>query len=74
MSHNSTKKITRMSWYTILMPNTGIARVNKLSWNKQNQFIWIYPNGRTIRDIKTTAVGRYAAGSNKNQAPQDPPN
>ena len=69
---NSAKKITKRSWETIPVPDTAIARVNKLSWNEPNQFIFIYFIVHPIGYINITVVDRDSADSNENQAPQDP--
>ena len=53
MSLKLAKNITRKSWDTILMPDTVISRVKKLSFNESSQFIFIdcrgiYGNYRVI--------------------------
>ena len=73
MSLNSDKKVTRMSWDTILMPDTVISRVNKLACNKPNRFIFTDRIVCPVGDINIKGVGRDTDDRNKNQAPQDPP-
>ena len=72
MSLNSEKSITRRSWGTITMPDAVISHANELSCNKQNKFIFIDQRGHPIGDIKIKVMYRDYAGSNENQAPQDP--
>ena len=54
------------------MPDTDTARVNNLSWNEPNQFIFIYHRGCPIGDINITGVDKDASDNKKNQSPQDP--
>ena len=65
MSLNLTKNITRRSWYTILMPDTIIACVNKITCNEPNQFIFTYRRGHPIGDANITVVDRYTGDSKK---------
>ena len=64
MSLNLEKKIARRSWETILMPDTVISHVNKITCNEPNQFIFIDHSGCPIGDTNIIGVGRYAADSN----------
>ena len=73
MSHKSAKNITRRSWDTIPMPDTVIARVNKISCNEPNKFIFTDRIVCPVGDVETTGVDRDTDYINKNKAPQDPP-
>ena len=73
MRLNSAKKITRRSWYTILMPDTVISRLNELACNKPNRFIFTERRGSPIGDADITGVDKDTNDINKNKAPQDPP-
>ena len=55
------------------MTDTFISCVNELACNEQNQFISTYLRGRTIGYINITGVDMDDSVSNKNQAPQEPP-
>ena len=55
------------------MPDTFISRVNELSCNEPNQFIFTDRSGCHFGDINITGVDRDAADIKNNQAPQDPP-
>ena len=72
MSLNSAKKITRRSWDTIPIPDTVIARVNELSWNEPDRFIFIDRRDRPIGDINTIREDRDSVDNNGNNSLQDP--
>ena len=65
MSLNLSKKITRSSWDTILMPKTFISHVNELTYNEPNQFRFTDRSGCPIGNINIKGVDRYAADRKK---------
>jgi hypothetical protein len=66
MSLHSMKKIVRRSWDAIPMPDTVIARVNQLSKDEPEQFVFTDHNGRVIGDIELPGVD-----GDGNHTPQD---
>ena len=62
---NLAENITRRSWYTIPIPDTDIARVNKLASNEPNQFILKDRRGCTIGNVNITGVDMDTDDSNK---------
>ena len=70
---NLAKNITRRSQDTTPIPDIVIARVNKLSYNEPNQFIFTDCIVFTIGDINIIGVDSDAADISKNKSPQDPP-
>ena len=72
MSHKSAKNITRRSWDTIPMPDTVIARVNEISCNEPNKFIFTDRIVCPVGDVETTGVDRDTDYINKNKAPTRP--
>ena len=73
MSLNLANNITIRSWDTIPMPDTVLARVNKLACNEPNQFILTERRDRPIEDAEITGLDRDTDDINENQAPQYPP-
>jgi hypothetical protein len=65
MSLNSMKKIVRRSWDAIPMPDTVIARVNKLGKDEPEQFVFTDRSGRLIGDIELPGVN-----GDENETPQ----
>jgi hypothetical protein len=66
MSLHSMKKIVRHSWDAIPMPNTVIARVNKLAKDEPEQFVFADRSSRLIGHVELPGVD-----GDENETPQD---
>jgi hypothetical protein len=71
MSLQTMKKIVRRSWDSIPMPDTVIARVNKLGKDEPEQFIFTDRSGRLIGDVELPGVDGVNNDTPHTIAPDD---